>query len=501
MLIVLLVVTLSIGSVGYETHLNAVDNIITNHPADESIRIHNNAGLAALASNGVGSELDPYFIANLQLAVTDEEVAIDISNTDAHFILKNCRIVVVRGLFALILSNVSNGVVEECEVVGGSLFLDFSNCCEIIDNTIIGPSSETGIDILFCRDVMISGNTVSDAITGIFLLGSKDIWVSSNHIYDNKDVGVDIYLSENTTMIDNVLENNGVFLSLWSAGTMDYTYEGSQFIDVPYNFDNNTVNGKPLGFFHEVMNTDIPAVNFGQVILLNCTDVKVYGGYFTNTSVGFQTHYSRNCSLEDSTIANNTSWGMYIFNSNFTEVKGCEIQNNERSGIHLEHSNHALIEENTVSDNLGSGIYLQYSNNCSISNNSLLRNSYGTSFYASKNNSVIDNVISFNTLFGVRIGDGSEQNRIYGNDIGWNIVANAHDGSGNNFWDNGIDEGNRWSDYLGFGVYEIDYYGIDNYPSSFGNSILNPLTLAIIGISSTALVGVVIAVILQRKRG
>jgi parallel beta-helix repeat protein len=472
---------------------------VTSQPADEPIRVRNNAGLASLASYGIGTESDPYFISNLQLAVTNEEVALDISNTDAYFILKNCRIVVVNGLFAILLTNVTHGVIEDCEIVEGSISLFNANYCEIIDTIISGPYSESVVDLWFCRDVKISRDTIYGSTTGISLIGCENIWLSANHISDSSYAGIDIYLSANTTMQDNVLENSGVTLSLWGGvGTSEITLEGSQFIDVPYNFDNNTVNGKPLGFFHKVADTVITG-NYGQVILLNCTDVEVAGGYLANTSVGFQIFYSQNCTLTDCTVEYNPVEGVKVFHSAFTEISECEIRNNGAPGIYIEQSNHTFVRNNDISGNNGAGVHLQKCQECNILNNSLSMNVIGISLDTSDNCSLIDNAIMANSLYGVYIHSQSQYNWIYGNRIGWNN-KNALDESGYNSWDDGVSQGNSWSDWNGFGVYEIDSYGTDHYPSMLGGGISLPLFI-LIGLSLTAAVGIAIAFAWNRRRG
>lgn len=493
--------SLSVVGMGNYSSEYAAENTIAHQPADEPIRIRNNAGLAALASSGIGTENDPYFIANLQLAVTDEEVALDISHTNAHFILKNCRIVVVQGFFAILLWNVSNCVIEDCEILGGGLSFDGSNSCEIVDSTISGPLGESAIDLLFCRDVMILRNTIFDSSTGIALYGSENIWISSNYISDNTYGGIEIYLTGNITMHDNILENNGVLLSLWGGiGGMDFSLEGSQYIDVPYNFANNTINGKPLGFFHEEMDSIVSGDIYGQVILLNCTNVDVIGGIFSNASVGFQVYYSRNCSIESSTLVNNTSHGLQIFQSEFGQVSACTVIDNGGTGVFIENSNYTLVEGNAIIDNDESGVHLYSSDECRISNNTLMGNSRGIGFYASTSCSVIDNVIIYNSLNGVSIDSQSRQNIIYRNYIGWNAGRNGFDNSGYNLWDNGVDTGNMWSDYSGFGVYEVDYYGVDHYPTFLGNPFLNPAVLTIIGIVSGALIIIILVIIWFRRR-
>jgi parallel beta-helix repeat protein len=470
------------------------------HIADDPIRVRNNSELAALASYGAGTENDPYLITNIQISAFEEEVIFEIWNTDAYFRLINCQVYVERGWASICLVNVTNGVIEECEITGAGFILDRSNHCEIVDCTISKAESECGIEIWLSEDVKMIGNTISNSPKGISFIGCEDIWIESNHIFNCAFVGIDIYLSGNTTLRDNILENNGVFLSLWWAGYNGHSIEGSQYIDVPYNFENNIVNGKPLGFFHEVSYSSIDGAAFGQVILLNCTDVEVTGGNLSNASVGYQIHFSQDCTIRGAIFANNTAWGMYSFNSENTTVMNCDVQHNKRDGVFLEYSNCSLIYNNSITDNEEHGLGLHSSNGCIILNNTLSRNNIGVNFYSSNECFMVGNEILHNSMVGIYVTDGSSQNTIYGNAIGWNDYANARDEAGYNFWDDGNNQGNSWSDYSGFGEYLIDYYGVDHYPSLLSNPMMNPVNLVIIGVGSTVLIIAIFSVFKFKQR-
>ena len=469
------------------------------HLADDPIRIQNNAGLAALASFGAGTENDPFFIANLQLSMIEEEVMIDISNTDAHFVLFNCRIYLEKVYVAIIMTNVSNGVIEDCEISGAGIILNRCNRTDVLGCTISDSRFEMGIEVSYSEDISLVGNTVNDCSAGFFIIGSENVRVEANHIFDNDHAGIDIYLVGNVTVRDNVLENNGVILSLWGAGYNGHSIEGSQYIDVPYNIENNTVNGKPIGFFHEMIGSTIEGDTFGQVIFLNCSDVDIIGGTLTNTSIGFQAHFSRNCTIRDATISNNTNLGMYVYRSNFTSIEDCDIYQNV-VGVLLEDSNQTRVVNNTISDNELVGVSVHYSNECMIQGNSISHNRDGISLSTSSDCLVISNEILRNTLFGISVTDGSHQNTIYGNAIGWNVLSNARDEAGSNFWDNGVDQGNSWSDYFGFGEYLIDYYGVDHFPSFLGNPLMSPVNLLLIGAGSAVVVAIIIGFVCLKSR-
>ncbi len=69
-----------------------------------------------------------------------------------------------------------------------------------------------------------------------------------------------------------------------------------------HTFSNNTVDGRPFGWFWNVTDTVIDGDLYGAITLAECTDVTVLGGVFSNVTVGLQMGYCTDCSLRNSFI-------------------------------------------------------------------------------------------------------------------------------------------------------------------------------------------------------
>jgi hypothetical protein len=56
---------------------------------------------------------------------------------------------------------------------------------------------------------------------------------------------------------------------------------------------------------------------------------------------------------------------------------------------------------------------------------------------------------------------------IYYNQLGWNTANNAQDDGSGHMWDDGVSQGNAWSDYDEVGDYSIpgSAGSVDSYPS------------------------------------
>ncbi len=247
------------------------------------------------------------------------------------------------------------------------VFIGYSGTNVVSDNSI-SLNTYDGIELSYVNDVIVTNNTISEGGKGVLL-----------------------FMSENITLIDNTMLGDGVVVL---ANTLEFW--NSHIIDT-----SNTVNGKPVQYWKDANGGTIPP-GAGQVILGNCTNVRVESQHLANTSGGVQLGFSSNNTLVD----------------------------------------------NTVSDS-GWGIFLEFSDDNSLANNSISDTGVGISLPEFNNrNTVVNNTVLSNNL-GFLINPGNEDNMIYHN----NIIGNeeqAFAGSDTTQWDNGYPSGgNFWSDYNG----------------------------------------------------
>ncbi|PNX50373.1 MAG: hypothetical protein BV458_13360 [Thermoplasmata archaeon M9B2D] len=179
----------------------------------------------------------------------------------------------------------------------------------------------------------------------------------------------------------------------------------------------------------------------------------------------------------------------HIYSNNGT-VANCTIKGNK---------------EAIISGYYGIGLYL--SNNSTAIGNIVTENYIGIFIYGGYC-LVVQNTVTFND-YGIWLGEAYDGygerpygNRIYGNDIGWNNQANAHDAAWRfNEWDDGISEGNGWSDYYGIGYYQISRDSIDHYPRFIPEGGI-PLFFIHIGVGVfSGIFAVVLLAIMLKRRG
>ena len=203
----------------------------------------------------------------------------------------------------------------------------------------------------------------------------------------------------------------------------------------------------------------------------------------------------RNCFL----VANNESWGVCIriYNcsngvvencimetgyqgADFLQSNDCRIANccirGVGCGINLTLTVRLIVDDNVVVD-CWWAIMLCGANDTQVENNYLSTNDVGVNSQFSgrtilENNTIVNNLTGLNTEnncrdwnitycnilnntdIGIQLTASTANFILFNNQIGWNGI-NAQDDGSFNRWDDGVTEGNSWSDYSGIGVYTI----------------------------------------------
>ena len=278
--------------------------------------------------SGSGTEGAPYIIENLNIDGFGITSCIEIINSNAHFIIKNCTV-----------SNSGKGAYE------AGIDLQNTNNGTIFNNTC---SNNGGYGILLyssCNINNISGNSANDNILcGIYLENDCDNNTisgndASNTITSNQDRGISLGNDcDNNTISGNKANKNteyGIYLR--------------------ENCDNNTISG------NNASNT-ITAnklIGYGIYLRENCDNNTISGNNANNNKIT-GIHLKENCN--NNTISGNT-------------VKDNRGGSYSGDGIYLEiNCNNNTIVGNTIRDNPGNGLTLISSNGNLVYNNNFTNN-------------------------------------------------------------------------------------------------------------------------------
>ena len=141
---------------------------------------------------GNGTEMNPFVIENLSIAIDGSGSCISVKDTSVHFIIRNCMLsssaeFPYMNLVRLQFFNVEKGNVENCSVFG-QIDIQRSRSCRIFNNTISPYATDYVIFIFESQMVNISCNMISPSIEseyGVFLGNSDNCILSQNVVRDN----------------------------------------------------------------------------------------------------------------------------------------------------------------------------------------------------------------------------------------------------------------------------------------------------------------------------
>lgn len=496
----------------------------SNHPR---IAIFTNTDFEDQGWPGNGTQGNPYRIEGLN--ITGSYSGIFIQDTDVFFVVRNCIVAANESGFAIDLSSVHNGVFEDCILVGSHSGIEMDWCSNI---TIDSCSSSDPIDAGRSDNIIVMHSVFTDGLT----LSHCNDWVLNNNTIPTGTLHLGS--CSNFNIIDNTLSNNGLYLGIWGAPPADV----SPFYN--HTITGNTVDDKPLLYLKGVSGSVISADTYGEIILFDCDGVSISGGEMTHCMTPIQVAYSSDCNIsqvrlidcnygiyaigaEDLVVHNcdvfsfgtaavlcdycsdviiddcdfqgtHSAQGVIVSDSISVIVTQCALESCNNYGVGVADSLHVLIDENVIED-CGQGIVL-YSNNVSVQNNEVLESTRYGIYIAGNNSLITGNDVVHSEGIGIYIEENAHSNRIFDNSIGWNLGGNAQDNGTANEWDDGISLGNRWSDYSGAGVYNIDGTAgsVDHFPSALitGTSQM----IRILMIAGVAGVVVVIVVIIYKKK-
>ncbi len=345
--------------------------------------------------------------------------------------------------------------------LNGIYLMENSDTAVIINNTI---SNNVNIALWLeaCHHTIIANNTISNNYKGLQIEHTTNCTIENNTFSNHKN-GNYITNCPELTIQNNYFYNDG--LEFYVSDLTNY---------LTCTFVNNWVNDKELGFFFNANSIIISATIYGQLILINCSDISITNQQLNSTSTGISLHYCEDITIENSNCYNNSINGIYFIKCDIITIHENRSYNNTLSGIHAEGTTGTSINSNICSNNTY-GIYLRDSPSSEIFNNTCENNSqYGIYLYGSGGIEspwfILDvrkapsdsclityNKLISNTEYGIYIE--TDNNKIYNNTFINNNqggTSQAYDeGTGNTWYDTASNLGNYWNEWVS-GSYSID---------------------------------------------
>ncbi len=329
----------------------SVDARIAMYPLHDPIVISDDSEFTS--ENGVvsgsGNESDPYIIENWEIALdaaSEASAGILISGTESHFVVRDAYI---HGeLYSgdgIRLEDVLNGSVEYCIVNGieEGICLSGSSASTIMGNDL----TDSRLAVSSSHDVSISSNLIMK--DGIWISGCSWVTVTNNVVFRGYmgswgGIGVELdscdrcEVSDNTISTDPVMAGFGHGLMLRQS--TNCSLEGNAFIDKGIDLSgtsvehyashviggSNTVQGLPVRYYKNESVLSLPHDDFGQVIVVNTSDLRV-----------------RDIVVQD-------NWMPFLFAFiDGGRMEDCILRNSSEA-ITLVHSKDFVIEDNTFAE-------------------------------------------------------------------------------------------------------------------------------------------------------
>ncbi len=339
-----------------------------------------------------------------------------------------------------------------------------------INNNVVAANKNEGIKLTYSDKNLLSGNIASSNHNqAISLEYSFENKISNNTVYDNRE-GLSITWSGHCVLRDNNLTRNDHNLGV----------EGDYLSDFILDIDtSNIVNGMKVFYLVNQHRLEINPFTFpnpGYLAAVNCTEIMVENLSLADNSNGILFAYTSNSAVENVNVSNCLT-GIDLISCEKNRIFENTIRESYNAGISLHSSEYNDIASNKIVASGTCGIGISGSRNNELRNNELSGSRYGGGVLlddSSRHNSLKANLVKDN-LVGIFVGvDEPHANRIYHN----NFINNPNQvltldtfWLGLNYWDDGKEQGNYWSNYEGedsnadgIGDTLLPHLGLDQYP-------------------------------------
>ncbi len=313
--------------------------------------------------SGAGTVGNPYVIENVTIDGQFSGSCIEIRNSNAHFVIRNCTL--YHSWFdwffdpyaGIRLDYVTNGIIVN------------NNCSFNVFH---------GISLFYSDHNTISGNILNRNYNGLFVAWSANNDITGNIIENNIEYGIYLDWAESNTLSGNNMTNCGIGV------------EGGESFIKTNNIDtSNLVSQKPVYYYTDTVGL-IPSdfTNAGQVILVNCDNSMIGNINTSRGSCGIALHYCEGNVISYVNSSYNNDRGIYLSGS----IGNIIVYNN------VHHNGHG------TQYNIRGGIVLLGSSLTNISYNFFNYNSIGIHMQNGENITLHNNTANYNTECGVELG-------------------------------------------------------------------------------------------------
>jgi parallel beta-helix repeat protein len=152
------------------------------------------------------------------------------------------------------------------------------------------------------------------------------------------EFGIFLNTTQNITLLDNDLGADGVFIS------------GDDLINWnTHTIVNTTVNNKSLFYMKNTQQGIVPT-DIGQIILSNCSNMKILSQNLSLIGGAIQLGFCTNITIENNSIWYSTYMAIHCYHSSYNTIYFNTLSNSSYIGILLEESNDNTVFNNIIAD-------------------------------------------------------------------------------------------------------------------------------------------------------
>lgn len=232
---------------------------------------------------------------------------------------------------------------------GAGIIILSSTNITLRGNNVSGPGR--GITFESVSNVTVANNTVAatggPGPGGLWAISSdvgfngvsKNLTFTGNRLVGNSGPALSLYNSEGVLLRDNFVAGNWLGVQLRSA--TNATVEGNTFLGngltvagltLPHFNShlipaNNTVNGLPLRYYKDCAGLDVNGTAIGQLIVANCTAVRVTNLTLMDTDIALQISFADGAVLKGNRFLSNFIGLDFRYTANATVVGNLVAEN------------------------------------------------------------------------------------------------------------------------------------------------------------------------------
>ena len=345
-----------------------------------------------------------------------------------------------------------------------------------IQNCIISNFFDDGIVMENTNNYTLMNNSLVENGIGLLLVSSQDTTINLNTFCDNRDEDIKVVGGSGNFGDDNSCDFPDGWNDVGETGCTSLCSGSTKC------WSCNDCTDKLDGSYHRViLGNNIQQIAAESCILfgasdveLNCNDYQING---SGEGAGIQIAYAQNNKVERC-IINNFDYGISLLEAQSNVIRKNEVNGVDNWGIWLNNSSQNYVVNNEINSSDLSGINLFNSSDNWISSNTIISSSFGSSLsYAINLYEAHSNTLQFNTLTDNRAGIellSSNSNTLFKNyicSVPPNIDINLRTGYGNTGDSNECDQTVLWNDEGSDGCTNTCLKVLDFEPNSGFSSV------------------------------